>query len=619
MILKASQRAGARELALHLLNGDTNEHVTVHEIRGFVSLDLEGALEEAQALSRGTRCTQYLFSLSLNPPDYADVPVEDFETAIDKIEKELKLTGQPRAIVFHEKNGRRHCHCVWSRIHYDEKLKAINMAHFKTKLSVIAKALYQEHGWELPRGFKKDTETEADNYRRAEWQQAERLKEDPAALKEFFQTAWAQSDNTKAFAAALQEYGYFLARGDRRGYVAVDYQGETYSLSRWLGVKTNALKEKLGDKAALPSADQARSYAESRMDENLKTHLAARRAAAKEKRAPMAQELRQLIKQQRHERERLLTRQSARWDQETRARIKRFPRGLTAVWDRVTGRYKQICAQNTEDTAACQKRDRDEQHQLIQRHLAESQKLHESLNFYKREQQAEEWRIKQQMAGYINTATQPDTPAPPISRIQEQIIVLEQKIVTLSDNIEDLQSALDNALLSEEAQVRIRVLIERAKEALFSKKAKEKSYFEHRKRAKAEELEQAQQQFYRHLQRHEKLKQEFEQQKRQIAHNREFYARIQNMAYTLNGLPLHRITITAPEGPPFNEVKYQQNLRRQSTASLIKAVTTPPPKQPITTTGLRENVLTVKEALNRTSGGSKQSFKPKNIHYNFPT
>jgi hypothetical protein len=26
------------------------------------------------------------------------------------------LNGQPRVIVFHEKNGRRHAHCVWSRI-----------------------------------------------------------------------------------------------------------------------------------------------------------------------------------------------------------------------------------------------------------------------------------------------------------------------------------------------------------------------------------------------------------------------------------------------------------------------------------------------------------------------
>jgi hypothetical protein len=37
MIFSASQRAGAMELAAHLLNGDENDHVTLHEIRGFLA------------------------------------------------------------------------------------------------------------------------------------------------------------------------------------------------------------------------------------------------------------------------------------------------------------------------------------------------------------------------------------------------------------------------------------------------------------------------------------------------------------------------------------------------------------------------------------------------------
>lgn len=49
MILYASQRGRSAELALHLLNGDQNDHVTVHEIRGFVADDLPSALREAYA------------------------------------------------------------------------------------------------------------------------------------------------------------------------------------------------------------------------------------------------------------------------------------------------------------------------------------------------------------------------------------------------------------------------------------------------------------------------------------------------------------------------------------------------------------------------------------------
>jgi hypothetical protein len=71
------------------------------------------------------------------------------------------------------------------------------------------------------------------------------------------------------------------------------------------------------------------------------------------------------------------------------------------------------------------------------------------------------------------------------------------------------------------------------------------------------------------------------------------------MGYTLNGLPLHPIIITAPPEPPFDEIRYRQNLKRQSHAQLVRTVTTAPPKQPISTTGLRQNVLEVKEVLGR--------------------
>lgn len=69
-------------------------------------------MNEAHAISRGTRCKQFLFSLSLNPPPHENVETAGFERAIDRVEEKLKLTGQPRAIVFHEKEGRRHAHAV---------------------------------------------------------------------------------------------------------------------------------------------------------------------------------------------------------------------------------------------------------------------------------------------------------------------------------------------------------------------------------------------------------------------------------------------------------------------------------------------------------------------------
>jgi hypothetical protein len=177
------------------------------------------------AVSRGTRAKQFMFSLSLNPPSNEIVPIEEFEAAIDAAEAKLGLAGQPRAVVFHEKNGRRHAHVVWSRIDCD-RMKAINLPHFKLKLRDVSRQLYMDNGWQMPRGLVNSRERDPTNYNRAEWEQAKRAKQDLRALKAMFQECWAISDGRKAFSQALQARGYYLAQGDRRGHVAMDFQGE---------------------------------------------------------------------------------------------------------------------------------------------------------------------------------------------------------------------------------------------------------------------------------------------------------------------------------------------------------------------------------------------------------
>ena len=240
MILKASQRSGGAQLAVHLLKSE-NEHVALHEVSGFVADDLAGAFKEIHAISKGTRCKQYLFSLSLSPPESEDVPIAVFEDAIARVERKMGLSGQPRAIVFHEKLGRRHAHCVWSRID-SARMKAINLPLFKRKLTELSRQIYLEQGWDMPRGLEDWQDRDPLNYSQAEAQQAKRVKRDAPALKTLFQRCWASSDTRVAFGNALREQGFVLARGDCRAFVAVDATGEVYSLSRWFGVKTKELR-----------------------------------------------------------------------------------------------------------------------------------------------------------------------------------------------------------------------------------------------------------------------------------------------------------------------------------------------------------------------------------------
>ena len=82
MILDGNKRGSMMEMAGHLLNGDENDHVEVHEVRGFVADDVMGAMKEVDALCRGTKARQGLFSVSLSPPQNENVRVEVFEAAI---------------------------------------------------------------------------------------------------------------------------------------------------------------------------------------------------------------------------------------------------------------------------------------------------------------------------------------------------------------------------------------------------------------------------------------------------------------------------------------------------------------------------------------------------------
>lgn len=374
MILKASQRAGGMELARHLMNVEDNEHVTIHELRGFISDNLHGAFKEAQAISQGTRCKQFLFSLSLNPPENEIVSVEVFEKAIADIEQKLGITGQPRALVFHEKEGRRHAHCVWSRINVDQ-MKAINLPHFKIKLMEISRQLYLEHGWQMPNGFMNSKDRDPLNFSQAEYQQSKRAKQDPRDLKKFFQECWASSDSLAAFTNALSEHGFHLAKGDRRGHVVVDWRGEVYAVSRWVGVKAKDVRAKLGNANKLPSVEEALQIIEERSSDHSRQLCEDAEAQHNRQNQALQAKRADLVIKHRQARKTLQQEQEGRRIEETKTRSTRLPRGLKAIWLRVSGKYQSLCRELEEDAQHCNLRDQDELQKLIERQLTERRLL----------------------------------------------------------------------------------------------------------------------------------------------------------------------------------------------------------------------------------------------------
>ncbi|MDY7098566.1 MAG: relaxase/mobilization nuclease domain-containing protein [Pseudomonadota bacterium] len=378
MILVGNPRGGARDLAQHLTK-DENDHVTVHELRGFVSDDLDGAFQETYAISRGTKCKQFLFSLSLNPPADAEVSTEAFENAINQCEEELGLNGQPRAIVFHEKEGRRHAHAVWSRID-PETLTARQMSFHKMKLQNVARELYREHGWKMPEGLADRSKSDPRNYTLAEWQQAKRADKDAGQIKEAFQDAWAISDNRASFEHALKERGYWLARGDRRGFVAIDHKGEVYSIPKQAKIKTKAVRERLGDEDKLPSMSQAKQTMArdmSGMLSRLRDEQYERAAALK---AEHNQRKQEMVDQQREERALQDRQRQERELREQAERQTRFRKGFAGLWDRLRGEHKRLEEQNRQETLSCLQRDKQARDALVFKQLAERRVLNARAN-----------------------------------------------------------------------------------------------------------------------------------------------------------------------------------------------------------------------------------------------
>ena len=400
MILKASERGYAANLATHLMNAQDNEHVELHELRGFVAGDLHGAFKEVDAISRGTRCKNFLFSLSLSPPQQESVPAEVFEAAIEQIEQRLGLKDQPRAIVFHEKEGRRHAHAVWSRIDAIE-MKAINLPHFKRKLNDIARELYLEQNWDLPNGFRKDQTRDPLTFTLAEWQQAKRTGRDPKLIKAQVRSAWERSDTGEAFTQALRHQGLFLARGDRRGFVLVDLKGEIYSLSRTSGAKVKELKARLGDPEKLPSVDQQKGWLAERMSEQLKAHVRELEEKHKKKGLALEHTRADMIARHRSLRAALKDKQIARWQAEERKRAARLPRGLKGLWSWISGGLKKIRLRNAHEVAQAERRDRAEREALITAQLKERRKLQAMILSRRAKQEKELSALHRDLSEYL--------------------------------------------------------------------------------------------------------------------------------------------------------------------------------------------------------------------------
>lgn len=397
MILKGSQRKWGKRLAQHLLNDKENDQVELGEIRALAAQSVLGAFLEIEATARGTRCQEPFYSCSFNPPENASCSVDQFERAFDAVERKLRLEGQPRVVIWHEKLGRRHAHCVWSRIDVD-KNRAIQLSFDRPKLREVSRQLFHELGIEPPAGIADRAKRDPRNYDRAIAMQAKRLLEDPRKVKALIRDAFLRSDSRAAFERALAPHALYLAKGDRRPYVILHGPtGEILSLPSYSGLKTKQLRDRLGPERDLASIEDVRARLREPDRAALRRQIQEAKARHQNQLKAIRAEIDVMKIRHRQDRARFLDRQQQEWQAGERQRADRLRKGLIGVFDRLTGTRSAIAGQNVAERAAQKAVHRERKQGLIDHQLEERRALQRSLEAARERQQTERQTLRDEL------------------------------------------------------------------------------------------------------------------------------------------------------------------------------------------------------------------------------
>lgn len=242
----------------------------------------------------------------------------------------------------------------------------------------------------------------------AEWQQAKRLDLDPREVKQIFQGAWQQSDSMPAFKAALEEHGYYLAKGDRRGFVATDIHHEVYSISRWTGVKAKEIKERLGDPERLPGVGEVQKSLDARLTGKIRERLVESRAEQAQERAEQALALREMVQAHRQERARLEHKLDERSKAEAKERAARLHTGIRGVWELLTGKARAIRRQNEREAYDGFVRDRTLREELFATQAKEKKKLRKGVSNLRTRHREERMRLSGHIADILHLNQEQD-------------------------------------------------------------------------------------------------------------------------------------------------------------------------------------------------------------------
>lgn len=226
----------------------------------------------------------------------------------------------------------------------------------------------------MPSGYMQSAARDPMNFTMAQWQQAKRRGKDPREIKTALQDCWAVSDTQGSFAKALKERGYTLAKGDRRGFVAIDYKCNVFSLSKkWIGVSAKDVRAKLTDQKTLPSVEAAKAQIAKDMSKHLAKISVHTDQTIQTRLSEIERKRKLLVQQQTQTREALKEQQGKCFHAENLKRQERYSNGWCGLFDRITGKSRRIKQGNEEEAYKSIQRNQKERDALIFEHLHQRQ------------------------------------------------------------------------------------------------------------------------------------------------------------------------------------------------------------------------------------------------------
>jgi len=175
-------------------------------------------------LSRRTKRGLYHGIINPDPEASRQMTAADWHRAADILETELKLSGQKRVMILHEKKGRLHMHCAWDRWDFDKN----RVIPHKNNYYAQDRARKQ---MELEFGHKRTPD----------------INIEKRELRKLATQLWQRHPDGKDFVRALEEQGYTVCRSNgRRPLVVVNRHGLSFDLVRPIkGANTEDVQNRL--------------------------------------------------------------------------------------------------------------------------------------------------------------------------------------------------------------------------------------------------------------------------------------------------------------------------------------------------------------------------------------